>query len=236
MKLDKAFPALLLAVAVVSMAFFTGACSRRDDASGSIAAAPGGAGSGVDARGDNGAGAGGGSGAQAAAALPASTSAASNRPWYAADLERLGFYVFPAPEPIPPFTVKSLAGVETGVDALAGKVVLLNFWATWCPPCRTEMPSIQVLNDKLKGSAFEVMAISVAESPSTVSTFLKSNPYSFPIYLDESGRASAPFASRGIPTTFILDKQGRALAAIVGARSYDGPELLALFRSLAERL
>jgi len=129
--------------------------------------------------------------------------------------------------------------LKTHQEVLAeskGQVVLFNFWATWCPPCRTEMPSIQVLSDKLKGAAFEVMAISVAEKPETVAAFLKENPYSYPIYLDESGAASAPFAGRGIPTTFVLDKQGRAIAGLVGARSYDGPEVLGLFRELAERL
>ncbi|PKL08718.1 MAG: TlpA family protein disulfide reductase [Spirochaetae bacterium HGW-Spirochaetae-7] len=160
----------------------------------------------------------------------------SNAPWYAERFEKLGFYVFPSPEPLPPVSVLSLKGVQTSVADKAGKVVLLNFWATWCPPCRTEMPSIQVLSDKLKGAAFEVMAISVAEKPGTVAGFLKENPYSYPMYLDESGAASAPFASRGIPTTFVLDKQGRAIAGLVGARSYDGPEVLALFRELAERL
>lgn len=160
----------------------------------------------------------------------------SNKPWYTDQLEKLGFYVFPAPEPIPPFTVKTLKGVETNLASVAGKVVLLNFWATWCPPCRTEMPSIQILNDKLKGSAFAVFAISVAEKPATVTDFLKSNPYSFPMYLDESGAASAPFAGQGIPTTFILDKQGRAIAGMVGARSYDGPEVVSLFKELSERL
>jgi thiol-disulfide isomerase/thioredoxin len=174
--------------------------------------------------------------ASASSGVEVVEAAASNQPWYAAELEKLGFFVFPSPEPIPAFTVKTLAGADTGVSALAGKVVLLNFWATWCPPCRTEMPSIQILHEKLKGSAFEVMAISVAEKPGTVTDFLKSNPYTFPMYLDETGSASAPFASRGIPTTFLLDKQGRAIAAIVGARSYDGPELVALFKSLAERL
>ena len=161
---------------------------------------------------------------------------ASNAPWYAERFEKLGFYVFPAPEALPSFSVRSLGGVETGVADKAGKVVLLNFWATWCPPCRTEMPSIQVLSDKLKGTAFEVMAISVAEKPETITGFLKENPYSYPMYLDESGAASAPFAGRGIPTTFVLDKQGRAIAGLVGARSYDGAEVLDLFRELAKRL
>ena len=174
-------------------------------------------------------------------AEPATSSAVveasvSSAPWYAERFEKLGFYVFPAPEALPLFSVRSLKGAETGVADKAGKVVLLNFWATWCPPCRTEMPSIQVLSDKLKGTAFEVMAISVAEKHETVAGFLKENPYSYPIYLDESGSASAPFAGRGIPTTFVLDKQGRAIAGLVGARSYDGPEVLELFRELAKRL
>lgn len=162
--------------------------------------------------------------------------ALTNGAWYAEDLERLGFYVFPAPEPIPPFVVKNLSGQDVALSSLAGKVVLMNFWATWCPPCRTEMPSIQVLHKKLAGKAFEVMAISVAEKPATVKDFLKSNPYDFPMYLDEDGSVSAPFAGRGIPTTFLLDKQGRAIAGFIGARSYDGPEIVALFTELSERL
>jgi len=161
---------------------------------------------------------------------------ASNKVWYADPLEKLGFYVFPKPEPIPSFAVKTLAGADTGLASVAGKVVLLNFWATWCPPCRTEMPSIQILHEKMKGTAFAVFAVSVAEKSATVTEFLKTNPYSFPMYLDESGAASAPFAGQGIPTTFVLDKQGRAIAGMVGARSYDGPEVVALFRELAERL
>ena len=172
----------------------------------------------------------------AASAGPVVEASATNAPWYAERLEELGFFVFPAPEPLPPFSVKTLAGADAGVGALAGKVVLLNFWATWCPPCRSEMPSIQALHEKMRGAAFEVMAISVAEKPAVVREFLSSNPYGFPMYLDESGDASAPFAGRGIPTTFVLDKQGRAIAAVIGARSYDGPEVVTLFKELAERL
>ncbi|PKL26101.1 MAG: TlpA family protein disulfide reductase [Spirochaetae bacterium HGW-Spirochaetae-3] len=160
----------------------------------------------------------------------------TDAPWYSERLEKMGFFVFPSPEPLPPFSVRTLSGADVGVGSLGGKVVLLNFWATWCPPCKSEMPSIQALHERMKGSAFEVMAISVAERPSTVRDFLSTNPYTFPIYLDESGDASAPFAGRGIPTTFLLDKQGRAIAAVIGARSYDDPETLALFRELAERL
>jgi thiol-disulfide isomerase/thioredoxin len=163
--------------------------------------------------------------------------AAEGALWYGARLEELGFYVFPKPEPLPPFGVQDLNAKAVGVDKLAGKVVLLNFWATWCPPCRAEMPSIEILYKKTRDVAFDIMAVSVAEPKKTVTDFLKGNPqYTFPMYLDESGAASAPFAGRGIPTTFILDKQGRAIAGLVGSRMYDGPEVVSLFRELAERL
>jgi len=162
--------------------------------------------------------------------------AVTNAPWYAERFEKLGFYVFPTPEAIPPFSVKTMAGKSASVSDLAGKVVLLNFWATWCPPCKSEMPSIEALYVKLKGSAFDITAISVSEKPQTVVDFLKANKYTYPFYLDESGEASAPFAGRGIPTTFVLDKQGRAIAGLVGARSYDGPEVVSLFKELAEKL
>ncbi|HPB65250.1 MAG TPA: TlpA disulfide reductase family protein [Spirochaetales bacterium] len=162
--------------------------------------------------------------------------AADAAPWYAEPMEALGFFVFPRPEPMPPFEVAPLAGGRAGLGDAAGKVVLLNFWATWCPPCRSEMPSIQRLHDAMAGRPFAVMAVSVAESAATVRAFLKTDPYTFPIYLDEGGRASGPFVGRGIPTTFVLDKQGRAIAGVIGARSYDDPEVLALFKALAERL
>jgi thiol-disulfide isomerase/thioredoxin len=157
-------------------------------------------------------------------------------PWYFERLERLGFYVFPTPEQLPPFNVTTMDGQTTGVELFNGKVTMLNFWATWCPPCRVEMPGMQVLYNKTRDVAFDIMAVSVGEQKKTVTDFIAQNKYSYPVFLDESGVQSAPFTSRGIPTTFILDKQGKVIAGLVGSRSYDGPEVVALFRELAERL
>jgi thiol-disulfide isomerase/thioredoxin len=162
--------------------------------------------------------------------------ATETAPWYADRMERLGFYVFPVPEPLPPLKVSTLDDRSVGIEVFNGKVTMLNFWATWCPPCRVEMPSMQVLYDKTRDVAFDIMAISVGEQKKTVTDFLADNPYSYPVFLDPSGSQSAPFAGRGIPTTFILDKQGRAIAGLVGSRSYDGPEVIDLFRELAEKL
>ena len=157
-------------------------------------------------------------------------------PWYAEQMEKLGFYVFPVPESLPPLGVATLDDKTIGVELFNGKVTMLNFWATWCPPCKVEMPSIQVLYEKTRDVAFDIMAVSVGEQKKTVTDFLKENPYTYPMFLDVSGAQSAPFAGRGIPTTFILDKQGRAIAGLVGSRSYDGPEVIELFRELAEKL
>jgi thiol-disulfide isomerase/thioredoxin len=157
-------------------------------------------------------------------------------PWYADRLERLGFYVFPVPEPLPPLQVATLDDKTVGVELFNGKVTMLNFWATWCPPCRAEMPSMQILYDKTRDVAFDIMAISVGEQKKTVTDFLADSIYTYPMFLDVTGAQSAPFAGRGIPTTFILDKQGRAIAGMVGSRMYDGPEVIGLFRELAEKL
>ena len=186
---------------------------------------------------------------QAAAAPPTDTArqdsgtaevpvqkAAEIRPWYADRLEALGFYVFPAPLEVPAFSIQPReGGSPIGPSEMRGKVTMLNFWATWCPPCREEMPTMENLQKAMKGEAFAIAAVSVKESSGTVDSFLKKNPYTFPIYLDPSGAASDNFVSRGIPTTFLLDKDARAIAAIVGSRSYDEPEVISLFRDLARR-
>lgn len=165
-----------------------------------------------------------------------SVNASANRPWYADRFEALGFYVFDSPAEIPSFYVTPRSGGEAiGPESFRGSVTLLNFWATWCPPCRQEMPSLQALHESLSGEDFTIAAVSVREKPATVESFLKQNPYTFPIYLDPTGEASASFASRGIPTTFVLDKGGRAIAAIIGSRPYDEPEVIELFQELARR-
>ncbi len=164
------------------------------------------------------------------------TAADTSRPWYAERLEKLGFVVFPKAGDLPEFTVSAMNGSVASIKDQSGKVVLLNFWATWCPPCRSEMPSMQVLYDKTRDVPFTLFAISTNEKKETVEKFLKENKYTYPMYLDQSGTVGAQLASRGIPTTYILDKQGRAIAAIIGSRMYDGPEVIKLMRELAEKL
>ena len=162
----------------------------------------------------------------------------AERPWYAARLESLGFYVFPEPvglDEVELEPLSSAADAARRLSDLKGKVVLLNFWATWCPPCRLEIPSIAALGKALKGEAFEIAAVSVGEERKTVADFVAQEKLSFPVYLDRSGKLGAEFGARSIPTTYILDREGRIVAGYVGSRQYDGPETVEALKELARR-
>jgi len=161
--------------------------------------------------------------------------AADGRPWYAARLEALGFTVFKQPVSIKDFKLSPLNGGVSNLASLKGKIVLLNFWATWCPPCRAEMPSIQKLWEKTKDRAFTVAAVSSGEAGAEVSGFLSKNGFSYPVYLDQSGEVGSAFGVRSIPTTYIIDKQGRVIAGTVGGLAYDSAAVLALFAELADK-
>ena len=152
-------------------------------------------------------------------------------------LTRLGFHVFPEPVELPAFTAEALdpAGQALTLDSFKGTVTLLNFWATWCPPCKGELPSIDRLGARMKGAAFRVAAVSVGEKRDTVRSFIADKGYAFPVYLDPTGDLGSAFASQGIPTTYIVDKRGRVVAGIVGAREYDDPALVAVLEELARQ-
>jgi len=135
--------------------------------------------------------------------------------------------------PAPDFSVKSIEGKQIKLSEFKGKVVLLNFWATWCPPCRAEMPSIETLYQKYKTKAtFQILAVSVQEEPSVVKTFLAQNPYSFPIALDPNGEAAQLYGIRGIPTTFIIDRKGTLQGALVGGKDWTTPQVYDLIDAL----
>ncbi len=150
-------------------------------------------------------------------------------------LQALGLTVFPEPQALPDFTLPTPDGGKLTLSDMKGKVVFLNFWATWCPPCRAEMPSIEKLQKQMAGKDFSIFAVSVQEDPKTVKTFLDSTPYSFPIAMDSQGTVSSRFVGRGIPTTYLVDKQGRAIAGIIGSRQWDTAEVYEAFELLTSQ-
>ena len=150
------------------------------------------------------------------------------------ELAKLGFYVFPEPVPVPSFTVPGIHGGSISTDDFAGTVTLLNFWATWCPPCRREMPAIERLHKQMEGYNFRIVAVSVSENKQTVQKFLESENYTFPIYLDERGAIGASLASQGIPTSYIIDATGAIIAGIVGAYDFDNEEIIRILREISQ--
>jgi thiol-disulfide isomerase/thioredoxin len=161
--------------------------------------------------------------------------AAAEKPWYVPRLENLGFYVFDPPFTFQDFRVTTMSGLTKARSSTKGKIVLLNFWATWCPPCRQEIPSIEKLGKEMKGTAFEIFAVSVGEDAATVKAFVAEQKMTFPVYLDPRNTLSRTYASQGIPTTYILDKKGAFIAGMIGAHDYSNPELVALLKELAEK-
>ena len=97
-----------------------------------------------------------------------------------------------------------------------GTVVLVNFWATWCEPCRDEMPSIERARGKLAGRPFAVLAVNLRESPQKVADFLKRLPLGFPVLLDRDGDVAKAWRVRMLPASFLVDTEGRIRYSLVG--------------------
>lgn len=136
----------------------------------------------------------------------------------------------PAPE-------VSLVAVSNGaalkLSDLKGKVVLLNFWATWCPPCREEIPSMMKLNSAMAGKPFQMVAVSIDEGGKpTLEAFFKETGMSLPTYLDPSGASSKSYGITGVPESFIIDKQGIIVKKVVGGVSWDAPEVISFLEGL----
>lgn len=132
------------------------------------------------------------------------------------------------------FTFKDLEDKTHSLSDYRGKVVLVNFWATWCPPCRREMPSMEHLYQKLKTEPFMVLAVDQWESYDLVFAFvgqLDPQP-TFPILFDPKSHAAKQWNVRGLPTSFIVDKRGRVAYRAVGGREFDHPEMEKLIRAL----
>ncbi len=129
--------------------------------------------------------------------------------------------------PAPGFTLKDMDGKKFSLKDYRGKVVLLNFWATWCPPCRREMPSIERLHQYFKGKDFVVLALNQMESGDQVFTFTGDLgvDLTFPILFDKDSSVSRAYGVQGLPTTYIIDKKGNVRFRAIGGREFDHPEV-----------
>lgn len=128
----------------------------------------------------------------------------------------------------PDFTVKMFDGSELTLSKLKGKVVLVNFWATWCPPCREELTRVQSdLIDRFADRAFVFLPISRGEEPTTVADFRTKMNYTFPMGLDAERTIYDQYASNYIPRNFLIDQQGKVVMATVGYEPEEFERLIA---------
>jgi thiol-disulfide isomerase/thioredoxin len=130
-------------------------------------------------------------------------------------------------------TFKNLEGEDVPLlDSEAeGNVVFLNLWATWCAPCLAEMPAMAALNQELSGNGFSMVAVS-GEDPEVVREFLEGSPYPFTILVDPENTLGERFGVRAIPSTFIVDREGRMALMQTGAHHWDAPEVIEQFGPL----
>jgi len=132
----------------------------------------------------------------------------------------------------PSLVLPDLSGVSTRLDDSKGKVVLVNFWATWCPPCRREMPSMQRLKEKMAGQAFVILGVDSAEPREDVMGFLEVVRVDFPILLDTDSTVTKSWKVYALPTSFIIDRTGRIRYSLSGPTEWDEGEAVQLIESL----
>lgn len=177
---------------------------------------------------------------QSEAAAPAAEESAagetaSEEPEYSEAQQKLADIGFQLPMQsfeAPDFSLSGLDGSNFTLSDLQGKVVFLNFWASWCGPCRAEMPSMELLYGQLPKDSFEMVAVNVNEPKDTVEAFIEENSYTYPVVLDETGEVSALYQVQGIPTTWIIDPEGMVLGRLVGTTEWDTPEKVEIFEYL----
>jgi peroxiredoxin len=135
-------------------------------------------------------------------------------------------------DPMPVFRTTSLANKALSSDELKGNVVLINFWATWCPPCRAELPLLQSnIVDRIKDPHFAVLCISRGEESEVVKKFINANHYTFPVYLDTQTNTYKLFANRYIPRSFVVGKDGKIKWSSIGFKREEFDDMVKLIEA-----
>ncbi|MFA5241244.1 MAG: TlpA disulfide reductase family protein [Sulfuricella sp.] len=146
-----------------------------------------------------------------------------------------GMEAYPVPLKAAAFELPALTGEARAKAHYRGKVVLLNFWASWCPPCREEFPSLERLQQALGGKDFTVLAVSVRDSEDGIARFLGGRAPPFDVLLDTEGKTAQNYRAMGVPVTYLLDREGRMLAGKTGPQAWDSAEMQRLIRTAIEK-
>lgn len=132
----------------------------------------------------------------------------------------------------PDFTLEDLSGRPLSLKKLRGEVVFLNFWATWCVPCRQEMPTMEKLYQEFKGRGLVVVAVNYRETKEEIQKFVDELGLTFPVLVDRDGRVSETYGVWSIPLSYFIDRKGDFIGKVSGYRRWDGPEGRAFFRMM----
>ena len=147
------------------------------------------------------------------------------------------FVMHDAPKPVAAIKFDDAQGQSRNLADFKGKVVLLNIWATWCGPCRKEMPALDRLQAALGGPDFEVVALSIDRGGMDAARkFLADiGIRTLAIYLDSSGQALRTLSALGLPTTLLIDREGREIGRLIGPADWDSPEMVEFVRCVVAR-
>ena len=142
-----------------------------------------------------------------------------------------------SPKPLPEIQFENGQGEGMSLADFRGKVVLLNIWATWCAPCRREMPTLDRLQAELGGPDFQVVALSLDRKglPIVQEFYKELGLETLPIYVDESGKAQRALSVLGLPTTLLLDRDGNEIGRLLGPAEWDSSEMVSFIRGYVER-
>jgi peroxiredoxin len=147
-------------------------------------------------------------------------------------MQAAGLRAVDQPQPADDFQLPSLDGQQLRLQDQRGKVVLLNFWATWCPPCVQEMPLLNQLYQALRQRPFVLWAVAMQEGREKVAPFIDKHQFQFAILPDSDGAVSARYKLRGLPTTYLIDCRGNTVGWSVGPKEWTGDAVQALLAAL----
>jgi peroxiredoxin len=138
---------------------------------------------------------------------------------------------------MPDLTLPDVDGKPVRLTEPKGKVILLNFWATWCPPCLEEMPSMEKLHRRFRGRPFEVIAVSVDKGGvELVRQFIKKRKFTFRVLHDAEGKTETPFGLRGLPISYVVNHRGQLIAGAIGAKNWRSKKAYAYFKGLLRKI